>query len=105
LSTRALSRFATGCGDVGVVVVVGTVRVVVVGAVVVAVGVVVVVVVIVVVVGLVAVVVADVVVVAVPVVVAPKDPLAEAARAVATPRAATTALTGRSQIARRIAAV
>jgi hypothetical protein len=76
---------------------------VVVGAVVVAV--VVVVVVVVIVVGLVAVVVGDVVVVAVPVVVAPEDPLAEAARAVATPRAATTALTRRSQIARRIATV
>ena len=74
-----------------------------VGAVVVAAGVVVVGAVVVVVVM--AVVVGDVVVVAVPVVVAPKDALAEAARAVATPRAATTALTRRSEIARRIAKV
>jgi hypothetical protein len=101
LSTRALWRFATGCGDVVVVVVVGTVRVVVVGAVVVVARVVVVGAVVVVM----AVVVGDVVVVAVSVVVAPKDALAEAARAVATPRAATTALSRRSEIARRIAKV
>jgi len=68
--------------------------------------VVVVVVVLVVVVVVVLVVVAgDVVVVAVPMAVAPKDPLAEAARAVATPEAATKMPSRRSQIGRRIATV
>jgi hypothetical protein len=47
----------------------------------------------------------DVVVVAVPMAVAPKDPLAEAGRAVATPKAATRTPNRRSQIARRIATV
>lgn len=85
------------------VAVVGVVRVVVVVGVVVVVVVVVLVVVVVVVVLVV--VAGDVVVVAVPMAVAPKDPLAEAARAVATPKAATKMPSRRSQIARRIATV
>lgn len=67
--------------------------------------VVVVVLVVVVVVVVLVVVAGDVVVVAVPMAVAPKDPLAEAARAVATPKAATKMPSRRSQIARRIATV
>jgi hypothetical protein len=84
-----------------VVVVVGLVRVVVVVGVVAVVVLVVVVVVVVVSV----VVVGDVVVVAVSTGVVPKGRLAEAARAVATPKAATRTPSRKSQIERRIAAV